>query len=320
MNIGALTMAMLRSGAAADGRGTVGSVSNYAFLEELESQLSADDAQETAAIETLTLEQRLKAKYPGIAYHVFDASSRYWKYRNDYPHHLLFQQDIDVSQLENWKPSGPNPDGLDPKVQRNLASIPPGSKAVIIHPKVQQRMEEDPAYADEIFARIEAWFAFDVARNEAIMPGCTVGMSQSVAIGEDGMIVNACSTSGGVSVSQSGSGSDDEEDFWTARARRHHEYMQWVIQQQILHGRSVTEMMAVLRRRGNGGSAESSHSVGASPLTASSHITAMAQVTGMMNSAEFRAALGERVGDVSIDQLFEITRQNISNPLPAMSF
>ena len=34
----------------------------------------------------------------------------------------------------------------------------------------------------------------------------------------------------------------------------------------------------------------------------------------------FRAALGETVGGISIDQLFEITRENISNPLPAMSF
>ena len=222
MNIDALTMTLLRSGAAAAGRGTVGNVSEYAFVDEMKKQLSAEDLDETAAVEAPTLEERLKAKYPGIAYHVFDASSRYWKYRNDYPHHLLFQQDIDVSEIENWRPSGMNPSQLDPQVQRNLGSIPPGSKAVVIHPKVQQRMEEDPAYADEIFARIEAWFTFDVARNEAIMPGCTVGMSQSVAIGEDGMIVNACSSSGGFSVSESKSGSDDEEDFWTARARRHH--------------------------------------------------------------------------------------------------
>lgn len=317
MNIDALTMTILRAGAVSAGRGTVGSVSGYGFLDELEKQLTADDIDETAAVETPTLEERLRAKYPGIAYHVFDASSRYWKYRNDYPHHLLFQQDIDVSQIENWRPSGMNPSQLDPRVQRNIGSIPPGSKAVIIHPKVQQRMEEDPAYADEIFARIEAWFAFDVARNEAIMPGCTVGMSQSVAIGEDGMICNACSSgsSGGLSFSESGS--DDEEDFWTARARRHHEYMQWVVQQQILHGKSVTEVMAALRRHKTGGSG---HSGTAAQMAASSQMTAMAQVNEMMNSAEFRAALGETVGGISIDQLFEITRENISNPLPAMSF
>lgn len=318
MNIDTLTMVMLRAGAVAAGRGTVGSVTGYGFLDEMERQLSVEDIDDTAAvIEVPSLEERLKAKYPGIAYHVFDASSRYWKYRNDYPHHLLFQQDIDVSQIENWRPSGMNPSQLDPQVQRNLGSIPPGSKAVIIHPKVQQRMEEDPAYADEIFARIEAWFAFDVARNEAIMPGCTVGMSQSVAIGEDGMIVNACSSGGGFSVSESKSGSDDEEDFWTARARRHHEYMQRVIQEQILHGRSVTEMMAVLRRHKTG---SSGHSGGAAQMAVSSQMTAMAQVTQMMSDPAFRAALGERVGDVTIDQLFEITRENISNPLPAMSF
>ena len=52
---------------------------------------------------------------------------------------------------------------------------------MVIHPKVQERMEQDPAYAQEIFAKIDTWFAFDVARNEAIMPGSTWDMSQAVA-------------------------------------------------------------------------------------------------------------------------------------------
>ena len=60
-------------------------------------------------VEPATLEAQLKAKYPGLAYHVFDGSSHYWRTRNDYPHHLLYQQDTDPSVLENWRPTGANP-------------------------------------------------------------------------------------------------------------------------------------------------------------------------------------------------------------------
>ena len=157
------------------------------------------------AAEAPSLEAMLKAKYPGLHYHVFDASGSYWKTRNDYPHYLLYQDgDKAKETLENWRPEGANPfygsvDGrfIAPKEIKALGSVPPGSKAVVIHPRVQERMAQDPAYAAENFAKIDAWFAFDVARNEAHMPGCTVGMSQAVAIGEDGNICNACSSSPG---------------------------------------------------------------------------------------------------------------------------
>ena len=33
------------------------------------------------------LEERLKARYPGLVYHVFDGSSRCWRSRQDYPFH-----------------------------------------------------------------------------------------------------------------------------------------------------------------------------------------------------------------------------------------
>ena len=148
----------------------------------------------TEAIEAPSLETMLKAKYPNIHYHVFDASSGYWRTRNDYPHYLLYQDgDKAKETLENWQPTGANPfygsiDGrfTAPKEIHALGNVPPGSKAVVIHPKVQERMEQDPAYAQEIFAKIDTWFAFDVARNEAIMPGSTWDMSQAVAIGEIG--------------------------------------------------------------------------------------------------------------------------------------
>ena len=218
------------------------------------AQINRDtvEIKDAGAAEAPSLEEMLKAKYPNIHYHVFDASSGYWKTRNDYPHYLLYQDgDRAKETLENWQPEGANPfygsvDGqfIAPKEIKALGSVPPGSKAVVIHPKVQERMEQDPAYAQEIFAKIDAWFAFDVARNEAHMPGCTVGMSQAVAIGEDGNICNACSSSGGrITYSQSGS-SGNELSWWDLRMARHAEWMKLIAEEQIQRQIQASDLLS----------------------------------------------------------------------------
>ena len=101
------------------------------------AQVNSDtvDIQGTAATGAPSLEEMLKAKYPNIHYHVFDASSGYWKTRNDYPHYLLYQDgDRAKETLENWQPEGTNPfygsiDGrfTAPKEIHALSSVPPGS-------------------------------------------------------------------------------------------------------------------------------------------------------------------------------------------------
>lgn len=202
---------------------------------------------ETAAV---SLEDMLQARYPGIHYHVFDASSSHWKTRNDYPHYLLYQDgDAAKETLENWKPEGENPfygsiDGrfIAPNEIKMLGNVPPGSKAVVIHPKVQERMNEDPTYAQEIFNKIEAWFAFDTARNEAILPGSTWDNAQAVAIGEDGNICNACASSPGGDITQSESPSGRRKSWWDQRMARHADYMQQVVRQQIQHSLSVAQL------------------------------------------------------------------------------
>lgn len=125
---------------------------------------------ETARTQPASLEDMLRAKYPGLIYHVFDAGSSYWRTRNDYPHYLIYQENADTDFLENWTPDGPNPEYSSSAAIRALSRIPAGQTAVIIHPAVQKQMEEDPEYARVIMDRIEAWFRFDILRNEAIMP------------------------------------------------------------------------------------------------------------------------------------------------------
>jgi len=185
--------------------------------------VDAAKTEETAGTEKVSLESMLKAKYPNLVYNVGDATSSAWRTRNDYPFEALFQEsEKSVEQIENWSPTGANP-----KNQRYIP-IAPGSKAVMIHPKAQERMENDPEFAQEVMERIESWWAYDIARNEAISPGCTVGMSQAIAIGEDGEIANVLACGGGDSISMNKNKNDDEDqyDWWMERMARHAMYME----------------------------------------------------------------------------------------------
>ena len=247
----------------------------------------------TEAVEAPSLETMLKAKYPNIHYHVFDASSGYWRTRNDYPHYLLYQDgDKAKETLENWQPTGANPfygsiDGrfTAPKEIHALGNVPPGSKAVVIHPKVQERMEQDPAYAQEIFAKIDTWFAFDVARNEAIMPGSTWDMSQAVAIGEDGNICNACSSSAGGEITYSKSGSDDEESWWDLRMARHAEFMKLAVEKQI------------------------ERHIQASQLAASA--AAKSQLAAMLTGGNLREIFGSEIAGIPTETVLAITQSQV---------
>ena len=247
----------------------------------------------TEAIEAPSLETMLKAKYPNIHYHVFDASSGCWRTRNDYPHYLLYQDgDKAKETLENWQPTGANPfygsiDGrfTAPKEIHALGNVPPGSKAVVIHPKVQERMEQDPAYAQEIFAKIDTWFAFDVARNEAIMPGSTWDMSQAVAIGEDGNICNACSSSAGGEITYSKSGSDDEESWWDLRMARHAEFMKLAAGKQI------------------------QRHIQASQLAASA--AAKSQLAAMLTGGNLQEIFGSEIAGIPTETVLAITQSQV---------
>ena len=197
-----------------------GQVNSFNGVFESKSVASVD----AARTEKISVESMLKAKYPNLVYNVGDATSSDWRTRNDYPFEALFQEGEKSTELiENWKATGSNP-----KNQRYLA-VAPNSKAVMIHPKAQERMEKDPEFAKEVMERIESWWAYDIARNEAISPGCTVGMSQAIAIGEDGEIANVLAGGGSDTMrsnKQKNNNDEDEYDWWTERMARHALYMQ----------------------------------------------------------------------------------------------
>ncbi|MDE7244590.1 MAG: hypothetical protein K2O18_11555 [Oscillospiraceae bacterium] len=247
-------------------------------------------AKGTEAAEAPSLETMLKAKYPNIHYHVFDASSSYWRTRNDYPHYLLYQDGNEAKEtLENWEPAGDNPfcgsiDGrfTAPKEIHALSNVPPGSKAVVIHPKVQERMEQDPAYAQEIYAKIDTWFTFDVMRNEAIMPGSTLGMSQAVAIGEDGNICNACSSSSGGTITQS---SDEMVQAYYLRMAKRADFMRWLAKQQI-KDKILDHDLATAA-------------------------AAKSQLAGMMNGENLQSVFGSEIAGIPTETVLAVTQAQV---------
>lgn len=245
---------------------------------------------ETAQVQSASLEDMLRAKYPGLIYHVFDAGSDYWRTRNDYPHYLIYQQNADTNYLENWTPDGPNPEYPASAAIRALSRIPAGQTAVIIHPAVQKQMEEDPEYARVIMDRIEAWFRFDMLRNEAMMPGITARSSRCVAIGEDGSIVNAQSFSHPeITFSKSDSAF---VDWWQVRIERNRYFRE--LSEKKRKEEEWKEYGRQMYRQ---------HS---DWITASARAKAMLEE--MLESDWLSDVLGDTVADVPSQNLFDLTR------------
>ncbi len=322
MDISALSRAMSQIGMSAPTAPKSGNVTSSAFLDKIANAMEITQTQENTETQALSLEERLKQKYPNLVYHVFDGSNRYWQTRNDFPFYKLFQQGTKAEEIENWTPSGLNPDPISSAAQRMTSPIPVGSTAVIIHPKVQERMDQDPEYADEIYKRIEAWFAFDKARNEAIIPGIEARSSRCLAIGEDGNICNVMACSKG-EITQSSDDSDNgEDDFWTARAKRFQKYMKLVVEAQILHAQGISKQINLWslaesqNSKGNSSAGNFSMNQQLSDMQAAQF--AISETMSMMNGTELRQALGDTVAGVSIDAVFEATRKAIADFHPAL--
>ena len=148
-------------------------------------------------ISSLSIEEVLKEKYPQLSYHVYDASKfTYWN-RLDFPFSEVFKEDMDENKLENWRPTTEYATGYEDYVQMDRLSIPQGAYSVIIHPDVQKKMETDSAYAQKILDKIDKHFQDTIQINEAIDPGCTIGMKQAVYIDENGEIGNQVSITNG---------------------------------------------------------------------------------------------------------------------------
>lgn len=78
-------------------------------------------------------------------------------FRNDFPFEKFFDNGVTADCLNNWKPTGPNPPQSDPSVQRGLSSIGFGKMVVNIPESLQEKMDADENYAQEIMKKIQKW-------------------------------------------------------------------------------------------------------------------------------------------------------------------
>ena len=85
-----------------------------------------------------------------------DVSSARWQ-RNDFPFWKYFDKNTSADALNDWRPTGANPPQTRGDLQRNYSSIGPGRIAILIPESLQKKMDEDPAYARQIIAKVQQW-------------------------------------------------------------------------------------------------------------------------------------------------------------------
>lgn len=97
------------------------------------------------------------SKYDVIT-HVGNAniSDRNWQ-RNDFPFWKYFDKNTSADALNDWKPVGANPSQLRSDLQKNYSSIGSGKIAVLVPESLQQKMDADPAYAQQIMKKLQEW-------------------------------------------------------------------------------------------------------------------------------------------------------------------
>ena len=96
--------------------------------------------------------------YYDVITHVGNADIPSWKWqRNDFPFWQYFQKNTSADALNDWEPKGQNPSQLRSDLQRNYGSIGAGKIAIIMPDSLKEKMDADPAYAQQIVAKLQAW-------------------------------------------------------------------------------------------------------------------------------------------------------------------
>lgn len=85
-----------------------------------------------------------------------DISSEIWE-RKDFPIWQYFQDDVSTNSLNNWKLSGAQPTGAESYIQQELKKIGFGEIVVMFPESLQNKMEANPEYAQEIAEKLQKW-------------------------------------------------------------------------------------------------------------------------------------------------------------------
>ncbi len=117
------------------------------------------------------------------------------------------------------------------------------------------------------------------------MPGSTWDMSQTVAIGEDGNICNACSSSAGGEITYSKSGPDDEESWWDLRMARHAEFMKLAVEKQIQRRLQASDLLSAA--------------------------AAKSQLAEMLSGGNLQTIFGDEIAGVPIETVLAMTQAQV---------
>ena len=110
-------------------------------------------------------------------------------------------------------------------------------------------------------------------------------MSQAVAIGEDGNICNACSSSAGGEITYSKSGPDNEESWWDLRMAHHAKFMELAVEEQIQRRMQASDLL----------------SAGA----------ARSKLASMMSGGDLRSIFGDEIAGVPTETVLAITQSQV---------
>ena len=163
-----------------------------------------------------------------VIIHVGNANISFgnWQ-RNDFPFWKYFDKNASADALNDWKPEGANPSQMRSDLQRNYNSVDSGRIAILVPESLQQKMDADPEYAQQIIAKLQAWkedydrwdntvaasYGYNVAEHQA-------GKSYVFDLDENGDVRNCTVTSPGrITVSSS-----EFAEARKAREAKHAEY------------------------------------------------------------------------------------------------
>lgn len=85
-----------------------------------------------------------------------EVNDQIWQ-RKDFPAWRYFQEDATADCLNHWKPRGKEATGKEAYIQKELKKIGCGKMAVIVPESLQEKMDADPKFAQEIAEKVQDW-------------------------------------------------------------------------------------------------------------------------------------------------------------------
>lgn len=85
-----------------------------------------------------------------------DISKSNWD-RNDFPFWDYYKENTKADSLNSWKATGTETREMDSSIQKELRQIDFGAISILIPDGLQQKMDADPKYAEQIWKKISDW-------------------------------------------------------------------------------------------------------------------------------------------------------------------